>query len=157
MRRWLVLAGFVVLTLAVGRLGSAITLPALDPWYAGLDKPAFTPPDWAFPVAWTILYILMAVAAWLVWQAAGGFARARGALTLWAVQLALNLGWSAAFFGLRSPLAGLVVIALLLAAILATLAAFRRWSGWAAALLLPYLAWVGFASLLNLSIWLRNG
>ena len=156
MHRWIALAGFAALTLAVGRLGSAITLPALYPWYAGLAKPAFTPPDWAFPVAWTILYLLMAVAAWLVWRAAGGFRPARGALALWGLQLALNLGWSAAFFGLRSPPAGLVVIVLLTAAIIATATAFRRWSPTAALLLLPYLGWVGFAAVLNLSIWLRN-
>jgi tryptophan-rich sensory protein len=151
-----VLVAFVALTLIAGWIGSLATTPNIPTWYAGLEKPAFNPPNAVFPVAWTILYVLMAVAAWLVWRAPVG-ERRRVALTAWFVQLVLNVLWSFAFFGAQSPLAGLIVIVVLLAAIVVTILAFRRVNGRAALLLAPYLAWVAFATVLNASILSLNG
>lgn len=153
-----VLVAFVAVALLAGQLGSLATAPSIPTWYAGLEKPWFNPPRWAFPVAWTILFILMGIAAWLAWRAperrAGDRTRA---MILYFVQLAINVGWSFAFFGAQSPLAGLVVVVLLFAAIVATMVAFRRLSGLAALLLAPYLAWVSFATLLNGAILYLNG
>ena len=152
-----VLVAFVAVALLAGQLGSLATTPNIPTWYAGLEKPWFNPPRWAFPVAWTILFILMGVAAWLAWRTperqAGDRTRA---MILYFVQLVVNVGWSFAFFGAQSPLAGLVVVVLLFAAIVATMVAFRRLSGFAALLLLPYLAWVSFATLLNAAILYLN-
>jgi len=159
--RWIdigMLVGLVAVALLAGQIASVATMPSIPTWYAGLEKPWFNPPRWAFPVAWTILYILMGVAAWLAWRAperrAGDRTRA---MVLYGVQLAINVSWSFAFFGAQSPLAGLVVVVLLLASIVATMVAFRRLSGLAALLLVPYLAWVSFATLLNGAILYLNG
>lgn len=139
----------------VSALGGAITAGPVKSWYPGLVKPAITPPDIAFPIVWTILFALMAIAAWLVWRAAGWRA-ARGAFALFAIQLALNLGWSALFFGRQQIGWALAEIVLLWLAIAATAVAFHRHHRWAAWLLLPYLAWVGYATLLNALIWRAN-
>lgn len=140
----------------VGFLGSFFTRPAIPGWYAGLQKPAFTPPSWLFGPAWVTLYLLMGIAAYLVWHK--GLARpgVRTALLVFAFQLLLNAAWSPVFFGLRSPLAGAVVIVLLWLAILLTILSFRKVSPPAALLLLPYLAWVTYASALNISIYFLN-
>ncbi len=152
-----VLAAFVAVALSAGWIGSLATTPNIPTWYAGLTKPSFNPPNAIFPVVWTILYVLMGVAAWMVWRSPSGESRRRRvALVLWFVQLGLNVLWSFAFFGARSPLAGLVVIVVLLAAIVVTILAFRRVSGLAALLLAPYLAWVAFATVLNASILSLN-
>ncbi len=155
-RSLLALAALLALCLAVGALAGAVTRPQIDGWYSGLQKPSFTPPDWVFGPVWTVLYISMAVAAWRVWRTTGDAPGRRLALRVFAAQLALNLAWSFAFFGARSPLAGFVVIAVLLAAILCTSGLFARFDRWAAALLVPYAAWVGYAAVLNLSILLLN-
>jgi tryptophan-rich sensory protein len=153
---------------AVGALGSIPTITAIGSWYRTLDRPSWNPPDAVFGPAWTTLYLLMGIAVVLVRRAgteetgsvAGEGERiadgARGAQAVFGLQLALNLAWSYAFFGLRSPAAGGVVIIALWLSILATIAAFARHSRLAAALLLPYLAWVTFATALNLEIWRRN-
>ncbi len=146
----------VLLVAAAGAIGSAATIPAIPTWYAGLDKPFFTPPNGVFGPVWTVLYLMMAVAFWRIWRlpaAAPGRGRAIG---LFLVQLALNAFWSVAFFGLRAPPLGLGVIAALLVALVATILAFRRLDGLAAALLVPYLAWGLFAAALNTGIVLLN-
>ena len=152
------LVAFVGIALLAGQLGSLATTPNIPTWYDGLEKPWFNPPRWAFPVAWTILYVLMGVAAWLAWRAPE---RRNGdrprAMVAYFVQLALNLSWSFAFFAAQSPLAGLVVIVVLLAAIVATILAFIPLSRLAALLLAPYLAWVSFAAALNAAILVLNG
>jgi tryptophan-rich sensory protein len=152
-----VLVAFVAVALLAGQLGSLATAPSIPTWYAGLEKPWFNPPRWVFPVAWTILFILMGVAAWLAWRAreAQPGDRTR-AMVAYFVQLAFNVGWSFAFFGAQSPPAGLVVVVLLLAAVVVTMLAFRRLSRLAAALLVPYVAWVSFATLLNAAILVLN-
>lgn len=150
------LAGFVIVCGAVLLAGGAITAPAIPAWYAALAKPAFNPPPWAFSVVWPLLFLAMAVAGWLVWRSAGGFGAARGAFVLFAIQLALNLLWSALFFGLKAPGAALAEIVVLWLAIAATLVAFWRIDGLAGLLFAPYLAWVSFAVALNAAIWRLN-
>ncbi len=131
------------------------TASSVGTWYQTLAKPSFNPPDWVFAPVWTTLYILMGVAGWLVWRASG-WGRATSALVLFAVQLALNLAWSFLFFGGRHIGLALIEIVLVLAAIVVTAFLFRRHSGWAALLLLPYAAWVSFATVLNAALWRLN-
>lgn len=140
------------LCLAVGALGALLTRPQLASWYRQLRKPRWNPPDALFGPVWTALYVTMAVAAWLVWRAGGSWWR----LVPFAVQLALNLGWSALFFALRRPGLAVVEIVVLWASIALTIVVFVPVSGWAALLLVPYLAWVTFAAALNLRIWALN-
>lgn len=151
-REWLGLVGWLALTFAVAWFGSRFEP---GPWYAGLTKPSWTPPSWLFGPVWSVLYALMAVAAWWVWRP-GGFARAPVALGLFLLQLALNGAWSWLFFGQHRVGAAAVEIVVLWLVILATTVAFWRLSRPAGALLLPYLAWVAYAAALNLSIWRLN-
>jgi len=153
---WIALGLILAATVAVSAAGGAVTTPEIGGWYRTLEKPPFNPPDWLFGPVWTLLYLAMAVAAWLVWRARGGWRAARGPLALYGVQLALNLGWSVLFFGLHRPDLAFAEIVLLWAAILATAVAFSRASRAAGLLMLPYLAWVGFAAVLNGWIWLNN-
>lgn len=159
-RSWIALLAFAATALAVGQIGGLVTAPAVRDWYPTLDLPSWRPPNAAFPIVWTLLYLAMAYAAWLVWQTAerrqGGWEAAWLALSLYGIQLALNFAWSLLFFGLRSPLLGMVDIFLLSAAILAALLAFKEHSRLAAWLMAPYLAWVCFAAVLNFEIWARN-
>ena len=155
-RSLLILAASLAICFAAAGLGSIATRPNLAPWYEGLAKPWFTPPNAAFPIAWTILFAVMAVALWRVVVLSEGVARRR-ALTAFTVQLALNIGWSFAFFAARSPLLGMVEIVFLLASILWTIRRFQSIDGVAAALLCPYAAWVAFAGALNAAILCLNG
>lgn len=153
---WQRVALSVVLMAAVAGIGSASTAPRIAGWYAGLAKPAWTPPDWVFPIAWTLLYALMAVALYRMWSLPPGTAGRRRALFLFLGQLALNAAWSPVFFGLEAPWAGLAVIVLLVLVLLAAArAAFRvdTVAGW---LLVPYVLWVCYASALNAAIAVLN-
>ncbi len=150
----IVLLLFLVICLGVEYAAGSVTRPAIEPFYRHLAKPAWTPPDWAFPIVWTILYILMAVAAWEAWRKATW--AAAGALVPFFVQLALNGAWSFVFFGEGAIAAGFVVILALLLAILATMAAFGQRSRVAAWLMAPYALWVGYAAALNGAIVLMN-
>ncbi len=123
----------------------------MGPWFEALHKPEWNPPGWIFGPVWTALYILMAVAAWLAWRAGS-----RGGLTLYIVSLILNAIWTPLFFGEHRPDLALLDIALLWITILATFVAFTKVSRAAAWLLVPYLAWVTFATALNASIWFLN-
>ncbi len=152
----LVLVGLLVACLVAGSLASLATVPNIDTWYAGLSKPAFTPPDWLFAPVWTILYIDMAVAAWLVWRADPGSREAGAALVAFFVQLVVNAAWSWAFFGLHSPILGLLVILALIASIVWTMRRFWLVSPAATWLLVPYLLWVLFATALNGAIVALN-
>ena len=125
------------------------------PWYAGLTKPWWTPPDWLFGPVWTVLYAMMGVAAWLVWRRYG-FAGAALPLAFFIVQLALNAAWTWLFFGLRRPDVAFAEIIVLWLAILVTLISFWRLERPAGILLVPYLAWVSFAALLNYTLWQLN-
>lgn len=145
----------VAVCFAVSGLGGLITAQSVGTWYQDLAKPAFNPPDWIFAPVWTTLFLLMAVAAWRVWRSVG-LRDGRTALFTFGVQLALNLGWSATFFGLRMPGAALIVVLLLLAAIVITQRLFWSADRSAGLLLVPLLAWVGFATVLNAAIWRLN-
>jgi translocator protein len=146
---------FGSLTGASALAGTWATQSSLGGWYRHLDKPEFTPPDVVFPVVWTGLYAAMSVSAWRTWKAAPTPMRTV-ALGLWGLQLALNTAWSPLFFGARRPGAAFVDILALVGAIAGYVAVARKVDRPAAGMMLPYLAWVGFASALNGSIWLRN-
>jgi benzodiazapine receptor len=154
-RDLLVLVLLVGICLGIGGLGGAVTVSNLTDWYPTLNKPSFNPPNGVFRPVWTTLFVMMGVAAWRVWRAADRDT-ARFPLALFALQLAVNLGWSIAFFGLRSPGLAVAVILVLDFLVLATALAFRRIDGLAAMLLVPYLAWIGFATVLNIAIWRLN-
>ena len=149
------LAVLIAVCFGAAAAGGAATYPRIEGWYAALTKPSWTPPGWLFGPVWTVLYLGMAVAAWLVWRQKG-LSAARGALTLFGVQLGLNVAWSWLFFGLRNPGLGFVDILSLWVAIAATLVAFWWRSVLAGLLFAPYLAWVTFAAVLNYSIWQSN-
>ncbi len=145
---------FVLASLAVGTAATVFTEPSIPTWYAGLVKPGFNPPDWLFAPVWTALYILMAVAAWRVWRIAG---LKSIELTAFFVQLALNCAWSFLFFSAHWIAVALADLGMLWLLILATLILFWRRDRLAGLLLLPYLAWAGFALALNAAIWQLNG
>ncbi|MDE0434769.1 MAG: tryptophan-rich sensory protein [Bryobacterales bacterium] len=155
MRSLVVLVSLLVLCLGAGYLGSLATSESVHDWYPTLAKPRWTPPDGVFAPVWTALFVLMAVAAWRVWTRSR-FKGARLAFLLFGLQLVLNVIWSVLFFGLRLPGAALLEILLLWTTILITVLAFRAHSIIAALLLMPYLAWVGFAIYLNYGIWKLN-
>jgi translocator protein len=149
----LALLGFLVLCLGVGGFSGFFTAGGVRGWYQGLRKPAFNPPNWILGPVWTLLYIMMAFAAWRVWRSGGDTTLA---LVLFAVQLALNFAWSFIFFNAHRIGLALADIIVLWLAIAATIVAFAPLDSFAAWLLVPYLAWVSFATLLNASIWRLN-
>ena len=151
-RNALGLLGWLALSIAAGWIGSRY-LPG--EWYASLTKPAWTPPNAIFAPVWTVLYVLMAVAAWLVWRRAG-VAGASLALSLFIGQLTLNALWPYLFFRLHRPDLALFDIAALWLAILVVAVLFWREDWRAGALIVPYLAWVGFAACLNFALWRLN-
>jgi len=150
----------VIIAIAVselaGIIGSVFTMPAIPEWYASLIKPALAPPSWVFGPVWVSLFALMGVASFLVWQKGLEQSKVKIALSLFIVQLILNVAWSAVFFGLHDPGMAFVEIIILWIAIFAAIVAFAKVSKTAAFLLLPYLAWVSFASYLNFAIWSLN-
>jgi translocator protein len=146
---------FLALCLAVSAIGGAATASSVGTWYRALAKPPFNPPDWIFAPVWTALYFMMAIAGWRVWRR-DGLRKARLALTLFGLQLALNLAWSIVFFGLRSIGAALADIVVLLFAILATTVVFWQRDRVAGMLFIPYAAWVAFATVLNAALWQLN-
>jgi tryptophan-rich sensory protein len=146
---------FVGLCLVVEVVSGLATRQSVSTWYVALNKPSWTPPGWLFGPVWTILYISMGVAAWLVWKERA-VATVTPALVLFFVQLALNALWSLFFFGQRQIGMGLVDIGLLWLAVAATIVAFWMVRPLAGGLLIPYLVWVSFATALNYSIWRLN-
>jgi translocator protein len=156
MKTLLKLAVSISVPLVVGVLSGVATARGVTEWYPTLTRPAFTPPSWIFGPVWTLLYLMMGFAAFLVWQWGLEAAGVRVALVAFLVQLALNGLWSLLFFGLRAPGAAFVDIILLWLAIAVTTWLFWRVVHVAGALMLPYLAWVTFAAVLNGSIWSLN-
>lgn len=140
----------------VGFAGGMVTRPALQGWYAGLEKPPFNPPNWIFPPVWTTLFLFMGVALWLVLRADPAEGQRTLALVLFGVQLGLNVVWSWLFFGRRSPGLAMVELIFFWAALVATTVLFFPLSTVAGALFVPYVAWVSFAALLNFELWRRN-
>lgn len=151
---WAGLILWLALCAVAGFIGAVASANAPE-FYSLLDKPAWAPPPAVFGPVWTLLYILMGVAAWLVWRERG-WARATGALGLFVLQLALNAVWSWLFFGWKMGGAALADILVLWVLLVATIIAFARVRRIAGALLAPYLAWVTFAAALNGAVWLRN-
>lgn len=147
---------FLIVVFTVAAAGGAVTSTSVGDWYQTLEKPPLTPAPWVFPVVWNLLYFMMGVSAWLVWRAAGSFDKAGFALALFGGQLSLNLAWSIVFFGLQSPVLGVIDILLLNGALVGTILAFAAHSRLAALLLLPYLAWALFATYLTVAIAILN-
>lgn len=150
------LALSLVLVFAVAGLGGAASTSGLRDWYDDLDKAPWNPPGWVFGPAWTVLYVLMAIAAWLVARTGLEQRTVQVALALYGAQLALNLAWSLLFFGARAPGWALVDIVVLVVLVTVTTVAFWRIDTTAGWLLVPYLAWIVFATTLNTWIVLRN-
>jgi tryptophan-rich sensory protein len=146
---------FVAICFLASGIGQLFTGGEPDGWYRELRKPAFTPPDWIFGPVWTLLYILMGVAAWLVWLRRGN-RTVIVALVLFAIQLALNAAWPGLFFGLHNPRLAFAEIVVLWLAIVLTLWTFFRVSKVSGWLMVPYLGWVTFAAVLNMAIWRLN-
>jgi len=149
----------------VGFLGTPFTISAIPTWYATLNKPFFAPPNWIFGPVWTLLYFLMGVAFYLIWRqdwksakgrSASGGKKIQVAIKYFLAQLALNFIWSPIFFGLRAPLLGLIVIVAMWVLIVMTMQKFHPLSRLAFYLLVPYLLWVSFATLLNAAIVILN-
>ena len=141
-----------------GLLGSVANMTSLDSWFLSLVKPSFNPPNWIFGPVWTILFIMMGISLYLVWQKRGLFNQKQWlfSLKIFSIQLGLNILWSYLFFFFRSPLAGLAEIILLWVFILFNIIHFYKLNKTAGLLLVPYLLWVSFASVLNLNLWILN-
>lgn len=150
------LVASIILCQLAGLIGSIFTTPAIPTWYESLKKPFFNPPNWIFGPVWVSLYLLMGISLFLIWQRRENNPQAKKGLILFFIQLILNALWSGAFFGLKSPLSGLIMIVLLWIAIFFTIQHFLKVSKIAAYLLLPYILWVSFAALLNFSLWVLN-
>lgn len=153
---WIGLIVLLVVCFAAAGIGGAVTTPKIDNWYATLIKPSWNPPNWIFGPVWSMLYLCMAIAAWLVWRQTG-LAGAATPLALFGVQLAMNLAWSWLFFGLQNPGLAFLDILLLWTAIIATMVALWFRSTVAGLLFVPYLVWVSFAAVLNFVVWRLNG
>lgn len=154
--RYAVLAGFLGLAFLAGFLGNLGQGEDVGVRYLALERPAWAPPQEAFGIVWPILYVLIGVAGWRVWDVGGGWGAASGALGLWLVQLAVNASWPAVFFGAEAFGPAAIVIGVLVALVVATVWASARIDRLAAALLLPYLAWIAYAMALNVAIWQLN-
>ncbi len=149
----------IIICLAAAAIGGWATASNVNSWYPTLVKPAFNPPSWIFGPVWTTLYLMMGVSLWIMWRATTsmhGEPRPMAPLIAFGVQLALNIAWSFLFFTLRNPGAAAVEIIMLWLAILAAIVIFAPFSRIASWLLVPYLLWVTFASVLNISIWRLN-
>ncbi len=146
----------ILICQAAGGIGALAMGSSLDNWYATLNKPSFNPPGWIFGPVWGILYTLMGIAAWLVWNKGLNNPTVRTALTLFIVQLVLKSAWTFLFFGLKMPLLAFGEIVFLWIMILLTTIWFFKVSTYAGALLIPYILWVSFASVLNFSLWWLN-
>jgi translocator protein len=159
MRRIEYLIAAILFCELIGILGTPVTMAAISTWYASLIKPEFSPPNWIFGPVWTLLYALMGISLYMVWmkvEKKKNNKKLRLALYYFFAQLGVNFLWSIFFFGLRSPILGLIDIAILLVLIVQTMRIFEQISKPAAYLLVPYLLWVSFATVLNVSILLLN-
>jgi tryptophan-rich sensory protein len=150
------LIGSIIVCQVAGIIGALFTSPAIKGWYSNLNKPSFNPPNWIFGPVWTALYLLMGISLFLVWKKYNGDSNIKIALTIFFFQLVLNTLWSIMFFGLRNPVAGFIVIVVLWIAILLTIISFYKYSITASMLLIPYILWVSFATVLNYYLWKLN-
>lgn len=154
-KQWIGLILFLVACLGAGGLGAIATTPEIEGWYKTIEKPSWNPPDYVFGPVWTTLFVMMAIAAWMVWKPKG-FKDAAMSLKLFAIQLVLNVSWSWIFFNLHQLGWAFVEIIVLWLAIAATTLAFFKKSKTAGVLMMPYLTWVSFAAVLNFTIWRLN-
>lgn len=145
----------LVLCFAVAAIGGLATAKGVTTWYLTLEKPSFNPPSWLFGPVWTVLYIVMAIAFWKIWTLDPSHVQ-KNAMIWFGIQLGLNLLWSVLFFYLQVPGIALVEILLMWGAILMTIIKFGALVPWTGYILIPYLLWVSFASLLNAAIWWLN-
>jgi tryptophan-rich sensory protein len=146
----------IVICQAAGIIGSFFTTPNIPTWYKALNKPPFAPPNWVFAPVWTILFLLMGIALYLVWKQGWSAPGVRMAMIIFFIHLVVNILWSAVFFGLRAPLAGFFVIVALWFLIILTIIYFSNISKTAGILLIPYIVWVSFASVLNFMLYKLN-
>jgi len=152
---WFALAVSIVICFGAALVGQVFTVPGLGGWYESLNKPSWNPPSWIFGPLWSALFLSMAIAVWMVWREDDAKYR-RTAIFLFAIQLSLNVLWTAIFFEMRSPGLAALEVAALWIAIAATTATFARVSRTAAYLMTPYLGWVTFAAALNVAVWRLN-
>lgn len=152
----LILFSSIIICQLAGIIGSIFTAPSIPNWYANINKPSFRPPNWVFAPVWTTLYLLMGIALFLILRKGLNEKGIKMAIAVFALQLVLNSLWSFLFFGLKSPFAAFIEIIFLWAAILMSIILFFRISRVAGALLIPYILWVSFASVLNFAIWRLN-
>ena len=145
----------ILIVFSFGFIGSFFTTSSITNWYAFINKPLFSPPNWIFGPVWTLLYILMGVSAFLIWQKRDNL-KTKPALIFYGIQLILNALWSIIFFGMHNPGLALLEIVILWLFILITLIKFYKINKTAGLLFIPYLAWVSFASILNYAIWMLN-
>lgn len=154
--QWKKLGIAIGVSLLAGLIGTIFTLEAIPTWYAGLVKPEFIPPNWLFGPVWTTLYIMMGVSLYIVWTSDKGLKLKRAALWFFSLQLLLNTLWSVLFFGFKNPTLAFVEIIMMWISIAMTIFLFQKFSRVAAQLLVPYLLWVSFASVLNGAIMVLN-
>lgn len=145
----------IMITVGLGSLGGIFTVAEIPNWYAGLNKPFFNPPNWLFGPVWTLLYLLMGISLYLIWKLSSSEERTR-AIWLFSIQFVLNFFWSIIFFKYHLLGWAFVEIMAMWVFILLTILQFKQLSNWAAYLLMPYLLWVSFATILNASIWWLN-
>jgi tryptophan-rich sensory protein len=139
-----------------GGIGTIFTSSAIPTWYASLNKPPFSPPNWIFAPVWTTLYLLMGIALYLIWKKGLKTKKVRDAVYVFVIQLVLNAAWSPIFFGAHNILLALLIIVIVWIYILKTIRLFAKINNTASYLLYPYLAWVSFATILNFSVWFLN-
>ena len=156
LKRFSILIAFILVAQAAGLIGTFFTVDAIPTWYAELAKPSFAPPNWIFGPVWTMLYTLMGIAAFFVWEERFHKTHASRGMNWYWIQLFLNAVWSPIFFGAKEIGLALIVVVLLWLAILLTIREFWKVSPILGALLLPYLAWVSFAGALNYQLWVFN-
>jgi tryptophan-rich sensory protein len=156
MNKFLILFLAILICLLAGGLGTIFTFSAIPTWYATLNKPVFSPPNYLFGPVWTILYILMGISVYMIYIKGLKTKKVRDAIYLFGIQLILNAIWSPIFFGLKNTLLALFVIIAMWIYIFRTILAFEKIERKAALLLVPYILWVSFATILNFSVWFLN-
>lgn len=156
MVKFLKLVSSIVICFLAGGLGSIFTVSAIPTWYAHLNKPFFSPPNWIFGPVWTTLYVLMGISLYLIWIRGFKTKKVRDAIVLFIIQLILNAIWSPVFFGYKNLLLAFVIIIAMIFYVVKTILAFSKIDKKASYLLYPYLAWISFASILNFSVWFLN-
>lgn len=156
MKNFLKLTLSILVCFLAGGIGTIFTSSAIPTWFSTLDKPFFNPPNYLFAPVWTILYILMGISVYLIWNKGFKTKKVRDAVYIFGIQLILNTIWSPVFFGAHNLFLAFVIIVVLWIYIVKTIKAFAKIDKFSAYLLYPYLIWVTFASILNFSIWFLN-